>query len=88
MVGEVVQERLGRQQLIGIARLGEDQVQVAKRLDSVAHGIGAAIPPREGRVRAKRGGGERPAFVTGFSPPDRFAATLPLPGRDISRFTS
>jgi hypothetical protein len=30
---------------------------------------GGLIPPREGRVRAKRGGRERVAFATGFSPP-------------------
>jgi hypothetical protein len=46
---------------------------------------GSAIPPREGRVRAKRGGGEKSASVAGFSPPGRsltLASTLPRAGRD------
>jgi hypothetical protein len=43
---------------------------------------GGAIPPREGRVAAKRPGGENPPYLAGFSPPPRFRADPPLAGRD------
>jgi penicillin-binding protein 1C len=43
---------------------------------------GGLIPPREGRVRAKRGGGEKPALDASSPHPARFARHPPLAGRD------
>ncbi len=52
-------------------------------LDLIVCDTGGLIPPREGRVRAKRGGGEKPPFLAGLSPPGRshsLASTLPSRG--------
>jgi very-short-patch-repair endonuclease len=46
-------------------------------VDENTCGIGGAIPPRAGRVRAKRGGGEKPAFLAGLSPPGRSLRSRP-----------
>jgi very-short-patch-repair endonuclease len=57
-------------------------------VDENTCGIGGAIPPRHkgvharlrramGRVRAKRGGGEKPAFLAGLSPPGRSLRSRP-----------
>ncbi len=42
--------------------------------------IGGLIPPREGRVAAKPPGGEKSQILAGFSPPPRFARSLPSRG--------
>ena len=51
-------------------------------LDLIVCDTGGLIPPREGRVRAKRGGGEKPPFLTGLSPPGRSRGHPPLAGRE------